>query len=96
MANLAKFKKGNQGVTYLDYTVQKSQLQPLVTKVQILTSCPLPTTKKQVQWSLGLAGYFRQFAPEFTMIAAPLMDLVKDGRPKMLSGQKPVLQRLES
>ena len=38
---------------------------------------PVPTSKKEVRAFLGLAGYYRQFVPQFATIAIPLMDLTQ-------------------
>ena len=39
-----------------------------------------PITKKQVRSFLGLEGFYRAFIPNFSQIAAPLMDLTKKGK----------------
>ncbi|GFY62185.1 retrovirus-related Pol polyprotein from transposon 297 [Trichonephila inaurata madagascariensis] len=38
---------------------------------------PNPHNKTQVRAFLGLAGYYRRYIPEFSAIAAPLVDLLK-------------------
>ncbi|GFS48639.1 retrovirus-related Pol polyprotein from transposon 17.6 [Trichonephila inaurata madagascariensis] len=47
-------------------------------KVQVVKDFPIPTKKTQVRAFLGLAGYYRRYIPEFSVIAAPLTDLLKD------------------
>lgn len=42
-----------------------------------LTNFPFPTTLKQVQSFLGLAGYFRKFIKGYAQIAKPLSDILK-------------------
>ena len=43
-----------------------------VTKIR---DAPRPTTKKQIKSFMGLAGYYRDFIPNFAALAAPLSDL---------------------
>ena len=40
-----------------------------------------PTTKKQIKSFMGLAGYYRDFIPNFAALAAPLSDLTRKGQP---------------
>ena len=40
-----------------------------------------PGTKKRVRLFVGLAGYYRDFIPNFPAIAAPLSDLTRKGQP---------------
>ncbi|GFY58059.1 transposon Ty3-I Gag-Pol polyprotein [Trichonephila inaurata madagascariensis] len=46
-------------------------------KVQVIKDFPIPTNKTQVRAFLGLAGYYRRYIPEFSVITAPLTDLLK-------------------
>jgi hypothetical protein len=38
-----------------------------------------PTTVRQIQSFLGLAGYYRRFIPNFSRIAKPMTELLKKG-----------------
>jgi len=46
--------------------------------VEALLSFPRPENRKQLQSFLGLAGYYRKFAPHFTHLMAILSDLLKN------------------
>ncbi|GBM53207.1 Retrovirus-related Pol polyprotein from transposon 17.6 [Araneus ventricosus] len=50
-------------------------------KSKAIRDFPAPTTKTEIRAFLGLAGYYRQYIPMFSIIAAPLTDLLK-GRSK--------------
>ncbi|GBL72889.1 Retrovirus-related Pol polyprotein from transposon 17.6 [Araneus ventricosus] len=64
-------------VKYLGHLVGQGLRQPEELKVQAIKDFPTPTTKTQVRAFLGLAGYYRRYIPEFSVIAAPLTDLLK-------------------
>ena len=59
-------------------------VKPQQAKVEAVHNTPTPRTKTQVRAFLGLAGYCRQFIPNFSSIAAPLSDLTKKGRPEVV------------
>lgn len=44
-------------------------------------NAPIPETKKQVRSFLGLAGFYRKFIPNFSVIAILLTNLTKKGQP---------------
>ncbi|GBM91720.1 Retrovirus-related Pol polyprotein from transposon 297 [Araneus ventricosus] len=50
-------------------------------KSKAIRDFPAPTIKTEIRAFLGLAGYYRQYIPMFSIIAAPLTDLLK-GRSK--------------
>ena len=46
-------------------------------EIQYLGFHPRPRTKKEVRRFMGLAGYYRQFVPNFSDLASPLTDLTR-------------------
>ena len=46
-----------------------------------IKDAPRPNTKKQVRSFISVAGYYRDFIPNFPAIAAPLSDLTRKGQP---------------
>ena len=52
-------------------------MRPLQAKVTAIEHYPVPTTKKELQWFLGLVGYYRSFCRNFSTVVAPLTDLLK-------------------
>ncbi|GFX95835.1 retrovirus-related Pol polyprotein from transposon 297 [Trichonephila clavipes] len=64
-------------VKYLGHLVGQGLRTPGELKVQVIKDFPIPTNKTQVRAFLGLSGYYRRYIPEFSVIAAPLTDLLK-------------------
>jgi hypothetical protein len=46
-------------------------------KIEAIKSWPIPATLTQLQSFLGLARFYRRFMRDFSIIAAPLNDLMK-------------------
>ncbi|GFU75197.1 retrovirus-related Pol polyprotein from transposon 297 [Trichonephila clavipes] len=65
-------------VKYLGHLVGQGLRTPGELKVQVIKDFPIPTNKTQVRAFLGLSGYYRRYITEFfSVIAAPLTDLLK-------------------
>ncbi|GFU08869.1 retrovirus-related Pol polyprotein from transposon 297 [Trichonephila clavipes] len=64
-------------VKYLGHLVGQGLRTPGELKVQVIKDFPIPTNKTQVRAFLGLSGYYRRYIPEFSVITAPLTDLLK-------------------
>jgi hypothetical protein len=48
-------------------------------KVQEVMNWKPPTTVRQIQSFLRLAGYYQRFIPDFSRIAKPMTELLKKG-----------------
>ncbi len=59
-------------------------------KVEAISSWPLPTTIKELQWFLGFSHFYRRFIANYSTITSPLTDLLK-GKAKSLSLTPPRL-----
>ncbi|XP_076247774.1 uncharacterized protein LOC143187440 [Calliopsis andreniformis] len=64
-------------VEYLGHVVEGGTVRPSENKAKAVARFPAPTTIKQLQSFLGLAGYFRKFIPEYSTLARPLTRLLK-------------------
>lgn len=66
-----------QSLKFLGHEISPGQCRPDKEKVLAILEYPQPTTVKQLQAFLGLAGYYRGFIPQFSITARPLTELLK-------------------
>ena len=78
--NLAKSEFCHATVTFLGHVVGQGQVKPIDCKVQAISEFPEPTCKRQLMRFLGMAGYYRKFCNNFSVIAEPLTNLLKKGK----------------
>lgn len=65
---------------YLGYIIGKGVIQPQVSKIQAIESCPWPQIKKQLRSFLGMAGFYHCIIVHFPARAAWLTDLTTSGQ----------------
>ena len=75
--NLSKSEFGHAEVIFLGHVVGSGQVKPVTVKIQALINYPVPTNKQQVMRFLGMAGYYRRFCRNFSVVTAPLTNLLK-------------------
>ncbi|KAF1316466.1 putative retroelement, partial [Globisporangium splendens] len=76
-AHRAKCKFAVQEASFLGHTVSKDGLAVGKLKTTAIENWPTPTTVKELQSFLGLAGYYRRFIYQFAHIVLPLSQLIK-------------------
>jgi len=75
--NLKKCEFGQAHVTYLGYAVGQGQVKPVMAKVQAIHSFQAPANKKEFMCFLGMVGYYRKFCRNFSVVTAPLTNLLR-------------------
>ena len=61
-------------VKYLGHVVSAEGVATDPDKISAIVNWDTPTTAKELQSFMGLAGYYRRFVPGFSQIAAPLQE----------------------
>ena len=74
--NLAKSEFCHANLTFLDHIMGQGQVKPVEAKVEAISDFPVPTGKRQLMRFLGMAGYYRKFCNNFSVIAEPLTNLL--------------------
>lgn len=75
--NPTKVQQCTQSLTFLGHVVSPGECRPDPEKVRAVAEYPRPSNMKQLQAFLGLAGYYRNFIPQFSLTAKPLTNLLK-------------------
>ncbi len=73
--NLPKCNMLQNSITFLGHVVSAEGVRTETAKVEAVQNVPVPTTLKEVQRFLSLAGWYHRFIPHFSEIAAPLHSL---------------------
>ena len=88
-ANPKKCVIGRREIHYLGFHLGGGKVRPQVGKTAAVAAAPRPRTKKEVRRFLGLAGYYRQFVPNFSDLASPLTDLTRKRAPDTVQWSEP-------
>lgn len=81
----SKCQVGEINIEFIGHTISNGTLQPLDDNIKKVQDAARPQTKTQVRSFVGLAGYYREFIPNYSAIAAPLTDLTKKGQPNQVT-----------
>ena len=72
---------GATSVDFLGHHIGGGEISLQEYNVEKVRQAERPTSKKQVRSFLGLTGFYRNYIPNYSTIAAPLTDLTKKGSP---------------
>ncbi|GFR79137.1 Pol polyprotein [Elysia marginata] len=78
----SKMLTGMAEVEFLGHVIKEGIMKPQDGKINTIINSEQRTTKKQVRSFLGLAGYYRKFMPNYSLVAAPLSDITKTSNSK--------------
>ena len=76
--NLPKSEFCHASLTFLGHIVGQGQVRPVEAKVEAISDFPVPTGKRQLMRFLGMAGYYREFCNNVSVLAEPLTNLLYD------------------
>ena len=76
--NLLKSEFCHANLTFLGHIVGQGQVRPVEAKVEAISDFPVPTGKRQLMRFLGMAGYYREFCNNVSVLAEPLTNLLYD------------------
>ena len=74
--NLTKSEFCHANLTFLGHLVGQGLVKPVEAKVEAISDFPVPSGKRQLMRFLGMAGYYRKFCNNFSVIAEPLTNLL--------------------
>ena len=83
--NLAKSEFGHAEVNVLGHVVGSGWVKPHGAKIQSIVEYPPPSTRQELMRFLGMAGYYQRFCQKFSVITAPLTNLLKKGQENVWS-----------
>lgn len=75
-------------VTFLGHKIDKDGIHTLDGKVSAVKAFPVPTDVDKIRSFVGLAGFYRQFIQNFSLIAQPLTHLLKKDVPFVWSTEQ--------
>jgi hypothetical protein len=78
-AKLSKCDFWLREIKFLGHTISQDGVSVDPEKVQEVMDWKPPTIVRQIRSFLGLAGYYRQFIPDFSRISKPMTKLLKKG-----------------
>ena len=70
----SKAQIAQANVTYLGLSISHQQRTIPPDRIQALINCPLPKTKRELLFILGLLNFFHIWIPNFSLITKPLCE----------------------
>ena len=76
--NFAKCNFAASVQVFLGMMVDINGIRPAPSKIEAVAKMPRPTNIEELRTFLGLTGYLRQFVENYTIIAAPLTNILRN------------------
>ena len=70
---------------FLGHRISQGEVEPQLENAKKISEATPPKTKKDVRSFLGLTGFYQDFIPEYAAKAAPLTDLLRKGKPEIIT-----------
>ena len=87
-AHPAKSLIGCQAVEFLGFDIGPNGVTPHAAKVAAVKQLPVPNNVSELKSVLGFLGYYRQFVPNYSALAAPLNALLSKDVPWVCGGDE--------
>ena len=78
----AKLQLCETKVTYLGHVLSGTLRRLSNDRVLAILNVPKPKTKKEMRRFLGMAGYYRQWVPDYAVLVRQLLDMMLDKAPE--------------
>ncbi len=75
---------GAEALDFIGHHIGKGIIEPNEQNIFKVRSAPRPTTKKELRAFIGLALFYRDLIPNFSVLTVPLTDLTKKGQPNKI------------
>lgn len=75
-------KCGQNEISFLGYTINKSGIKPLESKVSAVRNFPQPKTVSDLKRFLGMINFYRRFIPHAAHQQIPLLECCKGNKKK--------------
>lgn len=86
--SLEKSKFCQKQISYLGYTLSNQGLAIDSTKIQPILDYATPKTPKDIRRFIGMVSFYKQFVEKFSDLTAPITDLLKKGKGKLIWTQQ--------
>lgn len=70
---------GVQSGVFLGHEISRTGIRPPPDKIEIIQYYPVPSSRKELQKVMGLFNWFRKYIPNYSVVANPLYQLLKQG-----------------
>ena len=80
----SKCECGLKEIEFLGHVVGHGEIKPSLQNIDKIKNVSRPQTKKDVKSFVALVGFYREFIPEFSSLAAPLTDSTSKRKPKIV------------